>query len=104
MLLERGANVNSCDEIGRTPLLVAILKLGGLDLLKLLLDAGADANKADNRGLTPPWATMLENGNPEVMRLLLEYGADATVPYFGKTLLYVAEKNGFKEIEQILLK
>jgi ankyrin repeat protein len=102
LLLQRGADVNTKDENGRTPLLAAILNSANVSIVRLFLDAGADANMADRRGLTPLWATMLENGNPDILRLLLHYGADATMPYFGKTLLDIARKNGLKELEQIL--
>jgi ankyrin repeat protein len=103
VLLQHGADVNARDEIGRTPLLVAILNFVDIGLLRLLLETGADVNMEDKRGLTSLWATILENGNPYILRLLLEYGADAAVPYFGKTLLEVARKNGLREFEQILL-
>lgn len=102
MLLQRGANVNVSDEVGRTPLLAAILNIGERDLIRLLLEAGSEANLADSRGLTPLWATVLYNGNPYIMRLLLEYGANHTVTYFGKTLLEVALKNNLKEFAYIL--
>lgn len=103
MLLQRGADVNIGDELGRSPLMAAILNFADIDLLRLLLDAGADTNAADHRGLTPLWATLLENGDSEIMRLLLEYGADATMPYFGKTLLEVVLKKGLMEFERVLV-
>jgi ankyrin repeat protein len=102
LLLNRGADVNAADDVGRTPLLVAILHFADISLLRLLLDAGADANRVDSRGLSPLWATILENGSPDIMRLLFEYGADGTLPYFGKTLLQIARKNGLAAFVQIL--
>ncbi|MBC7949665.1 MAG: ankyrin repeat domain-containing protein [Chitinophagaceae bacterium] len=102
LLLQRGANVNAADDIGRTPLLVAIQHFADISFLRLLLDAGADANIVDYRGLTPLWATLLDNGSPDIMRLLFEYGADGTRPYFGKTLLQIARKNGLAVFVQIL--
>jgi ankyrin repeat protein len=102
LLLDRGANVNATDDIGRTPLLAGIQHFADISLIQLLLDAGANVNIADSRGLTPLWATILYNGSPDVMRLLFEYGADGTVPYFGKTLLQIARKNGLAEFVHIL--
>lgn len=103
MLLQCGADVNIGDELGRSPLMAAILKLAEIGLLRLLLDAGADANIVDSRGLSPLWATLLDNGNPEIMGLLLEYGADASIPYFGKTLLEVVRKNGLMAFERVFV-
>lgn len=103
MLLQRGADVNIGDELGRSPLMAAILNFADNGTLRLLLDAGVDTNAADHRGLTPLWATLLENGDSEIMRLLLEYGADATMPYFGKTLLEVVRKKGLMEFERVLV-
>lgn len=101
-LLQHGADVNTRDDIGRTPLLSAILAFGDVDLIRLLLEAGGDVNLADSRGLTPLWATMLYNGNYQIIGLLLEHGADATVQYFGRLLIDVARKNGLVEMEKIL--
>jgi ankyrin repeat protein len=47
-LLDRGANVNAFDGLGRTPLMYAAASdLLALDVVKLLIDRGADVNASD---------------------------------------------------------
>ena len=50
-LLEAGADVNTRDQDGRTPLMRATER-GRIDTMQLLIDAGADVNACDRRGDT----------------------------------------------------
>lgn len=52
LLISRGANVNSKDEDGLTPLMYAA-SLSNTDAISLLLAAGARVNAVDNEGWTP---------------------------------------------------
>jgi uncharacterized protein len=49
LLLERGANIESRDSAGSTPLRIAVL-LNREDIVQQLLEAGADFRIRDNEG------------------------------------------------------
>ena len=51
-MLSKGANINSTDKDGETPLSAAA-QAGYLNAVKVLLDHGANVNLADKRGRTP---------------------------------------------------
>lgn len=57
ILIENGAEVDSVDETGRTPLFIAIGKYRGqkdcLKIILLLLENGADLDKTNSSGRTP---------------------------------------------------
>jgi hypothetical protein len=69
-LIERGANINAMDNVGRTPLFPAAAN-GHVEVLKLLLAYGADVRAMNYRGwrLIPPSLR-----HPEIVKLLNEYG------------------------------
>ncbi|KAN0138115.1 Ankyrin repeat-containing domain protein [Lactarius tabidus] len=68
MLLERKTDVDSRNEDGSTPLLMALSK-GNLDTLRLLLTYGADASVSDNKGRTPRHLAEV-GGHHEVAHML----------------------------------
>ena len=76
-LLERGADVNSKDERGRTPL-VAGCRSGSTELVKLLIEHGADVNIRNviTTNVITPLGMALHEGHEEVAALLIEHGAD----------------------------
>jgi ankyrin repeat protein len=74
--LDHGADIESRDAHGRTPLLVAALERN-LDAITVLLEAGADVHAVDNEGLTALHFTI--NSAQRAYDLLLEHGADPTV-------------------------
>ena len=76
-LLDRGANVDACDEDDWTPLHYAALH-GQLKFARMLLEHGAVVNSPDDEGRTPLHQATI-NGHVEVVMLLLKYGADPTV-------------------------
>jgi ankyrin repeat protein len=51
-LLDQGAARDARDELGRTPLMLAVMQRR-VEVVRLLLDHGADPNIADNTGRTP---------------------------------------------------
>jgi ankyrin repeat protein len=88
-LVEHGANINSVDERGETPLHIACGGAGSTDMnyirkpgfwasdcVRLLLDLGANPNALDNQGMSPLNSAKV---NPEAMKILLERGADMSV-------------------------
>ena len=72
-LLDQGAEINHQDEMGRTPLIMAI-SYDNRIMVKLLIANGADVNKPDSSGKTP---LMLANERKitEIIRLLKRNGA-----------------------------
>ena len=101
-LLDKGADVESKDSSGWTPLLWAAWN-GNEEIIQLLLDKGADIESKDSSGLTPlSWAA--EKGHKEIVQLLLDRGANIeSKNSFGWTPLLWAAWNGNKEIIQLLL-
>ncbi len=52
LALEKGADVNAKDSLGRTALMLACQQ-GFLDVARALVEAGADVNARDAHGRTP---------------------------------------------------
>jgi len=72
-IIDAGADVNTQNRVGWTPLIFASYN-GHKDVVKLLLDNGADVNAKTNIGLTAlMWAS--HNGHKDVVKLLKKYGA-----------------------------
>ncbi len=74
LLLEAGAEVDSDDCIGWTPLRISS-NCGHLEVVKLLLLAGARVDLTTDRGWTPLMSSSYM-GHSEVVKLLLDAGAD----------------------------
>ncbi len=96
-LLDRGAQVDSSDHNGRTPLIEAAFG-GHRETVALLLERGAVVNARDADG----WTALMEaasKGRTEMVRLLLSYDADATaIGNNGWTALRLAAKGNTKLI------
>jgi ankyrin repeat protein len=70
ILLDNGANVNSVNSRGETPLHLAV-NLGYQDVVALLLERKADTTLTDHKGLTPlKSAEQDEDSNKETINLL----------------------------------
>jgi uncharacterized protein len=101
LLLEKGADPNTSDNEGFTPLMYAAVK-GHFEAANLLLGKGADVNAVEKSGGT---ALMLASheGQTEVVKLLLEKGADVNVKEkTGKTALSMASSKGHEDIVKLL--
>ena len=101
-LLERGADVNFTDFIGRTPLMEAA-QSGHENVVKLLLEKGANVNSKDKFGQSS-LSLAAEKGHQGVVRLLLEKGADIDSKDVNKrTPLLLAAVRGYPDVVRMLL-
>ena len=73
-LISRGADIDSKDKEGYTPLILSISD-GYFDIVELLLNNGADINLPDNRDRTPLMHALMYN-KLHITELLLKRGAD----------------------------
>lgn len=100
-MVENGANVNSKNESGVTPLMNAS-GMGNKEIVELLLAKGADVNAKTPGNYTALMQAALV-GQTEIARLLLAAGADPSVKdVAGKTAQNYAEEKGHKEIAALL--
>lgn len=89
-LLDNGANINSVDKDGFTPLHEACLS-NNLDMVKLLLNRGANPNVKSKSGSTPIFKCWFSSGdkNIPIYKELLKYGVDVNSKNNdGETLLH----------------
>ena len=103
LLLEKGAELESKDNYGRTPLSRAA-ENGHEAVVKLLLEKGAELESKDNDyGQTPLlWAA--ENGHEAVVKLLLQKGAELeSKDNYGRTPLSWAARNGHEAVVKLLV-
>lgn len=97
VLIEAGADVNSVDRCGWTPLFASIMSYYGefRNIIKVLIDLGADINAKDKNKKTPlHWAT--EIGFTDICNVILNHIARLEVAG-----LYVSEENLQKKNEFI---
>ncbi|KAI0442447.1 ankyrin repeat-containing domain protein [Xylaria telfairii] len=98
-----GADVNSKDIFGKTPLFDAIEKKH-TSTVQILLDKGADVNFKDIFGTTPLYVVVV-NSHTDIVRLLLDKGADinSTEKYGYAPLLIDGEYGQMSSIVKTLL-
>lgn len=101
-LLKQGANANTTDGDGSTPLHWASYR-DDLVIAEQLLNAGAKVNAANDLGATPLWAACV-NGSDAMVRRLLQAGADPNLALLsGETPLMVAARVGAAPVVSALL-
>lgn len=111
-LLDQGADPDSREEDGMTPLLWAA-NSGCLETVRILLAAGADPNAVWDDGTTPlieavvgDSAAAIEEMHPiyaQIVELLLEAGADPSVEDpDGYTALEIAREVGYEHLVVLL--
>ena len=101
-LLKQGANVNTADPDGTTPLQWAV-RSDNIDTVEMLLRAGANPRAANRYGITP-LSLVAGNGNPAILAMLLKAGADPATPApGGQTILMIAARTGNAECVKLLL-
>ena len=102
LLLDKGTDVNTKDEIGETPLLMAS-QFGHSGVVGALLDNGADANLKNKSGYTALHYAAI-SGNYHVGKLLTDRGADINArDKDGWTALMWAANRGFPDLVELLL-
>ncbi|KIW22450.1 uncharacterized protein PV07_12334 [Cladophialophora immunda] len=120
LLLEKGADKESKDNGGQTPLSLAA-RQGHKEVVRLLLETGAERESKNNGGWTPlllaarqgheednggqtPLSLAARQGHKEVVRLLLETGAERESKNNGGwTPLLLAARQGHEEVVRLLL-
>ncbi|MBD3170229.1 MAG: hypothetical protein GF307_12155 [candidate division Zixibacteria bacterium] len=102
-LIENGADVNSRDHHGITPLMRAI-HVENAEILDKVIEAGADVNAVDEHGL-PAIVRAIDDGHPGITGYLIEKGArvDIREKYWGNTPLHRAAIAGNREIMEALI-
>ncbi|KAH7488964.1 putative ankyrin repeat protein [Phytophthora ramorum] len=101
-LLNDGTNINAMNEVGITPLRLA-LDSGNTEMAAVLLEHGADmtAGKQDGSSMLH---VAVRSGNKEMVQLLLDRGADlSATDGNGSSTLHIAVKSGNVEMVQLLL-
>jgi ankyrin repeat protein len=95
ILIEKGADIESRDKQGRTPLLHAVQRLDFNEtMINLLLDEGANIESSDSTGRTPLlWALHLGVSWIKIVCLLIKRGAntESRDPHGKTTLLLLLE-------------
>lgn len=103
MLLARGANINSVNAVGETPICLAA-KDGHEDIFKLLRDAGALINPTEPEHKMP-LSFAIKGRHKNIVKLLLENGAkiDEKDGSIGQTPLSLAASNTDQSILRLIL-
>ncbi|XP_044726605.1 putative ankyrin repeat protein RF_0381 isoform X3 [Chrysoperla carnea] len=99
MLLVRGANINTQNRFGQTPLHKAIENNDQVEIIELLLKHKADINAEDECRKTPLFKA-IENKNLKITKLLLDNGANVKDD---PKLLHSATMGECTEIVELLL-
>src|SRR5688500_2132497 len=72
----RPAKLDEWDEVGMTPLILAVFR-GAVSEVRKRLEQGADPNRPNSMGATPLWSAEDDFGLHEIAALLRSYGATA---------------------------
>lgn len=101
-LLEKGGNMNFCDQYGLTALHVAAIK-GNKDVVMMLVEFGASVEWQDAEGHTPLHLAV-EGGSIETVEVLLCRGANVNAETkTGATPLYISKLMEYDYITKLLL-
>ncbi|MFC9894573.1 ankyrin repeat domain-containing protein [Nocardia sp. NPDC127579] len=100
--LTQGAQVDTRDDAGRTPLFLAVLD-DDLDVARVLLEFRADPDAKDDRGESP-WVNTGVTGSVSMMELLLPAQPDLSLRnrFGGNALIPAAEKGHLDYVREVL--
>lgn len=102
LLLDSGADINTKDRSGNTPL-IRFVKSQGENQVRFLISRGANIHQGSNNGMTA-LHEVAWNGNIPILELLLAAGADPSVMnYAGKTPLDLAREQEHQTVIQRLM-
>ena len=104
ILLYNGADIERENDMGKTPLLIAVSSRQ-INVICRLLDKGADPNRAHRQDGGTPLHRAAREGCEDVMKLLLERGADPhKANQVGATPLHWASVKGNANMVKMLLR
>jgi serine/threonine-protein phosphatase 6 regulatory ankyrin repeat subunit B len=103
ILLLKNTNINCKNEIGQSPLALAVIK-DNVDMVQLLLDQKANINLPVTTTLETPLILAAKAHNQQLVRLLLENGADPNIAdSAGRTpLIWCCIRNDYELIKYLL--
>ncbi len=102
-LIEKGAEMNTRDYRGRTPLFLTAAR-GYTDIAELLVEGGADIDAKSDTLEATALNVAIQNGHEETAKLLVTKGADINAKGAeNQTALHCAAKRGDVGIGKILL-
>jgi len=96
--IEAGADVNTKDGTGFTPLHCAAMA-GHVNVAKLLIDKGAAVSVEPNQGSRTPLYWAIKNKHKDVAKLLIDKGADVSSIH----LLYYACWYGYRDFVELFI-
>lgn len=103
-LIHEGADVNTADRNGMTPLIYAIENNSSLDVLRVFIENSADVNAADEDRKTPLIYAVGSDSNLDVVRILIENGADVNaVDIYKKSPLMIASNKSNLDTVRVLI-
>jgi ankyrin repeat protein len=103
LLLDHGANLNSRDQFGSTPLHAAVIS-GYESMVELLLERGADFTCTDAKGITPLLCAT-KKGHVQITQLLLKWAADLNISNSCRgSLISLAAGRGHQSILEVFFK
>ncbi len=102
MLIHAGADVNSAQNDGFTPLIYAVCH-GYTEIAAMLIHAGADVNQARHNGTTPLFDAAYQ-GRTKIAEMLISAGANVKQARDdGATPILIASQEGHTEIVKMLV-